>query len=70
MAATYLCGFKWNDMVLTAWVNFEPKLRGYGFSLGVVYLVWAIVIVILYFLCRKYDKYKRNHPQYWWLSYL
>ncbi|QEC66755.1 DUF1624 domain-containing protein [Panacibacter ginsenosidivorans] len=70
MAATYLCGFKWSDMILTTWINFDPKLKGYGFSLGVVYLVWILVIVILYFLCKKYDRYKRNHPQYWWLSYL
>ncbi|CAN5387075.1 DUF1624 domain-containing protein [soil metagenome] len=70
MAATYLCGFKWNDMILTTWINFEPKLHGYGFSLGVVYLIWFLIIVILYFLCRWYDRYKRSHNQYWWLSYL
>ncbi|MEP6845246.1 MAG: heparan-alpha-glucosaminide N-acetyltransferase domain-containing protein [Panacibacter sp.] len=70
MAATYLCGFKWSDMILTTWINFEPKLNGYGFSLGVVYLVWFLITIILYFLCRWYDKYKRNHRQYWWLSYL
>lgn len=70
MAATYLCGFKWNDMILTTWINFEPKLNGYGFSLGIVYLVWFFIIVILYFLCRWYDTYKRSHTQYWWLSYL
>ena len=70
MAATYLCGFKWSDMLLTTWINFEPKLQGYGFSLGVVYAVWFSVIVILYFLCRAYDRYKTNNPQKWWLSYL
>jgi len=32
--------------------------------------VWFSVIVILYFLCRAYDRYKTNNPQKWWLSYL
>jgi uncharacterized membrane protein len=70
MAATYLCGFTWRDMILTTWINFEPKLNGYGFNLAIVYLVWLLVVIVLYFLCRWYDRYKRGHPQYWWLSYL
>jgi uncharacterized membrane protein len=69
--ATYFCGHTWKDMILTDWVSFEPKLQGYGFSLGVVYAIWFSVIVILYFLCRWYDGYKRSHiRQKWWLSYL
>ena len=69
--ATNFCGHKWSDMVeLSTWVSFEPKLRGYGFSLGVTYLVWAILVVILYFLCKWYDKYKAVHKEKWWLSYL
>jgi uncharacterized membrane protein len=70
MGATYLSGHTWKDMVLTTWVSFSPSLNGYGFSLGVVYLVWAFVILILYFLCRWYDGYKRSHSYQWWLSYL
>ncbi len=70
MAATYLCGFTWRDMVLDTWISFEPKLRGYGFSLGIVYAVWISLVLLLYFLCRRYDRYKRSHPQYKWLSYL
>jgi uncharacterized membrane protein len=67
--ATYFCGKTPNDMILTGWIAFEPKLKGYGFSLGVTYAVWFCVIVILYFLCRWYDRYKSTHRQ-WWLSYL
>ena len=70
MAATYFCGFTWRDMVLSNWINFEPKLNGYGFNLGIVYLVWFAIIMILYFLCRWYDRYKRSHTAYWWLSYV
>jgi uncharacterized membrane protein len=67
--ATYFCGRTPADMILSNWIFFEPKLQGYGFSLGVVYAVWAAIIVILYFLCKWYDRYKKTHQQ-WWLSYL
>lgn len=70
MAATYFSGHTWKDMILNTWVSFDPKLRGYGFSLGVVYVVWFCTILILYFLCRWYDRYKKSHSQQWWLSYL
>lgn len=50
MIATNFTGHKWSDMWgLNTWVNFEPNLRGYGFSLGIVYIVWAALIVVLYF---------------------
>jgi len=40
----------------------------FGFSLGGVYLIWLFVIVVLYFPCRWFSKYKKTHRQ-WWLSY-
>ncbi|GAA4401516.1 heparan-alpha-glucosaminide N-acetyltransferase domain-containing protein [Nibrella viscosa] len=43
---------------------------GEGFSLPVVYLIWATLILILYPLCRWYDAYKTAHKEQWWLSYL
>lgn len=67
--ATYFIGYHPSDMVLSAWVNFNPHLQGFGFSLGVVYGVWVGCIIILYFLCKWYDRYKSTHMQ-WWLSYL
>jgi len=45
------------------------KQKGYGFSLGIVYLVWALAVFILYFPCRWFMRYKQTHKQ-WWLSYL
>jgi uncharacterized membrane protein len=42
---------------------------GYGFSLWQTYLLWAFVVVILYFPCKWYNKYKSTHTN-WWLSYL
>ena len=45
------------------------KEHGYSFSLGTVYIVWLLVVLILYFPCRWFMKYKQTHKQ-WWLSYL
>jgi hypothetical protein len=42
---------------------FSPP-PGWGFPLPVVYLVWAIVVVTMYPLCRWYAGFKqrRNSP--------
>lgn len=42
---------------------------GNGYPLWVVYLVWIAVIIILYFPCRWYSRYKASHKN-WWLSYV
>ena len=59
-------GFHTNQIV-TPPFNFKPA--SFGFNLGGVYLIWLFVIVVLYFPCRWFRKYKRTHHQ-WWLSYL
>jgi uncharacterized membrane protein len=43
---------------------------GEGYGLTIVYLVWALVVIGLYPLCKGYDRYKKSHPEKWWLSYL
>jgi len=40
-----------------------------GFPLPGVYLIWLFVVIVLYPLCKKYDRYKNTH-RHWWLSYL
>lgn len=71
MLAAVLTGFKWTDMVIQdTWITESPALKGYGFGLPVVYLVWIAVVILLYPLCRWYDNYKLRHRTKWWLSYL
>jgi hypothetical protein len=41
----------------------------FGFSLPAVYGIWLLVVMLLYPLCKAYDRYKSTHRQ-WWLSYL
>jgi hypothetical protein len=69
MFATLFCPHDMGDMIMENWIVFEPGLKGHGFSLAITYAVWLGIVVILYFMCRWYDNYKRTH-KYWWLSYL
>lgn len=71
--ATSFSGHHWSDMVLdyALWTGrSSEQLAGYGFSLGITYLVWAVVVLLLFPLCKWYDQYKRTHKDQWWLSYL
>ena len=70
--AVVLSGRPWTDMISITNLNARdsPWLKGYGFNLGQTYLVWLLVVVLLYPLCKWYDRYKTNHKEKWWLSYL
>ena len=46
---------------------FRPA--SFGFGLPVTYLVWITVVLLMYFPCKWFGKYKQTH-QKWWLSYL
>ena len=65
-----ISGFGLNKLILSTWISFEPNLKGYGFSLLVVYAVWIGTILLLYPLCKIFDNYKQTHKEKWWLSYL
>lgn len=56
------------------WIGFganpaASRPEGYGFGLPVVHLAWIGVTLILYVICRAYERYKRTHT-YAWLKYL
>lgn len=70
VAAGLFTNFSWKVWILKEPLWFTQSLKGYGFSLGVVYLVWLLVVVGVYPLCKRYDRYKTNHKEKWWLSYL
>lgn len=65
-----LTGFGWQKMILPALPFRVEVLKGFGFNLITVYLIWILVIVLLYPLCKKFDTYKQAHKEKWWLSYL
>jgi uncharacterized membrane protein len=64
----YVSGFTDKDIV-TAGSPFLFRPPGLGFQLPGVYLIWIIVAIVLYPLCKRYDQYKSTHKK-WWLSYL
>ena len=70
MLAAEFTGYDWSDMVLSTWVTEYPGLDGYGFHLGIVYLIWIGIIIVLFPLCKWYDRYKTAHKEKGWLSYL
>jgi hypothetical protein len=47
----------------------EPP-EGYAWSLALLYLVWAVVIVVLFFACRWFAAVKARRGTSAWLSYL
>lgn len=69
--AAGLSGHSAGSMVnLTTWVTANPQLRGYGFSLPVVYLVWVVVMLMLYPVSLWFSRYKQaNQGEKKWLSY-
>jgi uncharacterized membrane protein len=59
------------------WMFESPRLDqypitpppGWGYSLPIVYVVWPIVVLVLFPLCRSYARVKERRGA-WWLSYL
>jgi uncharacterized membrane protein len=71
LVGVVICGRPLSEMVLKMAVNDEPGLKGYGFPLVVVYLVWVGLVVVLYPVCMWFDRYKRTYQATkWWLSYI
>jgi uncharacterized membrane protein len=63
----FASGYGIKDIATGGTFLFRP--RQMGFDLLGVYEVWIFVVFLLYFPCRWYDDYKKNHRK-WWLSYL
>jgi hypothetical protein len=68
--AEIFTNFGWGISILKEPLWFTNSLKGYGFSLEVVYAVWAFIVLALHPLCKWYDRYKSAHKEKWWLSYL
>ena len=66
-----IAGYKASDMILATGVNVAPQLKGYGFNLLTVYIIWIGLILLLYPFCKWFDCYKKeNVSRNRWLSYL
>jgi uncharacterized membrane protein len=67
MLVAELTGHGWRLMIQS---SFDVDLKDFGFDLWIVYLIWIGIVLTLYPLCKKFDRYKKNHKEKWWLSYL
>lgn len=64
----WLQGFKATDMVFG--MNFgRPKAES-GLPLWGVYISWALLVLLMYPLCKAYGKFKSANPHKAWLRYL
>lgn len=61
-------GYLTNEWYATApYAQVPPEQQ---WSLGMLYFVFFIDLVLLYLACRWYAKYKSEHPGKKWLSYI
>lgn len=58
-----------SGQIVTPNFPFYFRPPAFGFDLWVVYIIWIAVVLLLYPLCKWYNRYKSTHNQ-WWLSYL
>ena len=70
MVGLSILGENWQELILTVDRFKSGYLFNIGFDLWVSYLVWTIVILMLYPICKRYMIYKANNKDKWWLSYL
>ena len=63
-------GRAWDAYVLSAREIMSGRLGSFGVRLEAVYVIWILVLVMLYPLCRWYQAFKEQHPEKRWLSYL
>ena len=63
-----LQGYSFADLP-TGPLNFGRPANA-GISLGLVYVVWFGLILLLYPLCKWYGRYKADHPEIGWLRYV
>lgn len=68
VAIFYLQGYGTKDIIPPGMpLLFRPPTL--GFPLWGMYIGWFLLMLLLYPLCKKYDRYKSTHT-HWWLSYL
>jgi uncharacterized membrane protein len=72
LVAAVATGHPWQEMVyLGSKAAATEGLRGtYGFNLGVVYMVWMSVVLLLYPCCVRWNAFKEKNKGKWWTSYV
>ena len=68
----FVRGHSFAEGIKSGLPGFNPNFvePGEGFSLWIVYAIWLGVIIVMYPVCKWYDRYKSAHRDNKWLSYL
>lgn len=69
IAIMLMQGFSWSQMDFASGSFGRPKGVESGLSLGIIYLIWIAVVLVLYKPCIWYGKFKASHSN-WWLKYI
>lgn len=70
LITAWFTGFGWESLIIKGWVTQSPLLKGFGFNLWVVHLIWISIVIALYPFCKKFGYYKQHNKDKAWLSYL
>lgn len=65
----YMTGKSFSEIDLHFSESFGGITPEGGVTLPWVYVAWIILVIMLYPICKVYDRYKSTHKD-WWLSYL
>ena len=61
LITAWITGFGWKSLIIKGWVTQSPLLKGFGFNLWVVHLIWISIVIALYPFCKKFGYYKQNN---------
>jgi len=67
-AIVFLQGFKSSDLLFG--FNFGRPKGTSGVELWTIYLIWLVVLIILFPLCKRYGQYKEDYKDRKWLRYV
>jgi uncharacterized membrane protein len=65
----FVQGVSWSQFEFAKGTFGRPQGIVTGLSLWAIYLIWIGVVLVLYYPCKWYGRYK-TEKKYWWLSYL
>ncbi|SKB48223.1 DUF1624 domain-containing protein [Dyadobacter psychrophilus] len=68
MIAVLSSGYTWQQATAPE-LFFKFRPTDFGYSLGMVYVIWITIVLALYFPCKWFGNYRERNKK-WWLSYL
>ncbi|MEO5581843.1 MAG: heparan-alpha-glucosaminide N-acetyltransferase domain-containing protein [Saprospiraceae bacterium] len=63
-------GYTWSELNFGKFGLGRPTSGTGGVDLAGVYIIWILIILFMYPLCKWYGNFKANHPEKMWLRYI